>query len=201
MRPKYLAVVALAIVLIGGGLFLAFDKWRSDSKEDAPVTVELTQFNDTEQNISLGYPVDAKKLALTPKDIADKFLLRVGAESDEPYLITLRHENGIRIGAQLARVDTIDHLLTTLNKSFPSVYENFDKISESKFEHQGKKAAIVEFSYTGPSGDTAYQRINIFLKDDDSAYYLSMQSKEVDRENLLTKFDAVADSFKFDSSD
>lgn len=200
-RAKTIAAIAVVNVLVFAGVVIIIRGTTEEPQSESSTQIELAQFSDEKQNVSLSYPNEANKLALTPKDIADNFLLRVGVEDEMPYLITLRYEDGLRTGAQLARVDTIDLLLTTLNKSFPNIYKDFMKISESKFDREGKEAAFVEFQYTGPSGEIANQRVNIFLRDDDTAYYLAMQSKKKDVESLTPTFYAVSNSFRFESKE
>ena len=154
----------------------------------------LQQFQDNKQGVKLSYPAEAKQLTLTTQDSEDKFLFRANSEGQTPYLITLRYEEGLRLPSQLAKTSTMDLLLANTDKVLPDRYPDYNKLSEERFNQSGKQAARVSFTYISTDGKVVHQDLYIVLKDENQAFYLSMQAKLEDFEALEARFKLTANS-------
>ncbi len=192
-------------LLVGAGLLvlaasvgvatLIYQNQKPDSAAQN-TTVALKEFSNTSQGVKLNYPVDASVLDLTPQDVKDKFLFRASGDAEPPYSITLRYEDGLRIASQLSKTTTRQLLLDNVFKAFPTRYPGYKKLSERTFEHSGKQAAEIDFTYQGKDGSLARQALYIFLRDENTAYYLALQAKESDFDKLNSTFGEIAASFQ-----
>ncbi len=196
MRRKTLYLIIIFIMSITLlGVYWLF--WHKPPVVDEPNTrPETVNYTDTSQGISLDYPKTATRNELSEADRQDKFIFRASEQQTRPYLITLRYEDGLRKASQVTKTPTMELLISNLDKAYPKRYENYKHASTKRYEVAGKQAAQVEFTYNGPSGELAKQRLVIVLKDENKAFYLSLQSKARDFNSLSTIFDDVANSLK-----
>jgi hypothetical protein len=192
-RIGILTAFLTAILLVMGFVLLSQAKEPQSAQSD---TARLKQFEDQKSDVSLSYPEEANQLQLTEQDKADKFIFRASHDSEPPYLITLRYEEGLLKASQLARISALELLLGNTDKAFPTRYPGYKKLSEQKFERAGKEAAKLEFTYTANDGQLAKQALYIFMRDDDTALYLSTQAKESDYPELEQLFSSTSESLK-----
>lgn len=140
-------------------------------------TLKLTNFVDVNQGLSLNYPQTLKKLELTKNDIKDNFIFRADNVngSDEPVLVSVRYEKGLKEAAALTKQNKLEMVIQNLRKSYPTRFPGFNEISSKITEIEGHEAKEVIFSYQTQK-ITSYQRLVIIDKNDDSVIYIAMQS-------------------------
>ncbi len=163
---QIVAGVMVVAVCIGGGVWIYLDR-------------TTPEFYDPDMNVSFRY---SNKLigqrAYEPQDVQDKILYRLknGEKVDEPILVTVKYENGLRKVSSVLRYDIIDILLDNADKLFAKQYIKYEKVSERKFEYKGHKAAEVYFTYLSPLGYFIKNRFYILLRDEDTSVYISAQT-------------------------
>lgn len=195
---KRTILVGAGLLVLAAGVGAATFIYRNQKPDSAApnTTVELKEFSDATQAVKLSYPAAANVLSLTAQDVKDKFLLRASGDAKPLYSITLRYEDGLKTASQLSKTSTRQLLLDNVSKAFPVRYPGYTKLSERTFEHNGKQAAEVDFTYQGKDGALARQSLYIFLRDENTAYYLSLQAKQSDFDKLNGTFSDIASSFR-----
>jgi len=156
--------------------------------------VALQQFEDQTHAIKISYPKSAVVSELTDKDKSDRFILIANATGDKPYKIYLKYEDGLRAATALTKLSVLDFMLENLNKSYPRQFPAYSKLSEHRLQLNGKEAAEVIFTYSASTGEVVKQQIVLVTKDNNKAFYLSMQAKETDFEALKETFQRVKQS-------
>ncbi|MFT4532156.1 MAG: hypothetical protein ACI9T8_000167, partial [Candidatus Saccharimonadales bacterium] len=111
------------------------------------------------------------------------FIFRL-TNQDPPAIVSVKHEGGLRAVTALSGVNILDLLLNNAYKSFPDRYLGFNVETEVDIDVAGIKSKQIVFTYSGPSGNIAKQRFVIIPKDSDSAILISLQSTELDYEEL-----------------
>lgn len=196
MKRTILVGAGLLVLAFGIGTATFISRRQKSDSAVQNTTVELKEFSDAAQAVKLSYPAAANVLSLTTQDVKDKFLFRVSGDAKPPYIITLRYEDGLSIASQLSKTSTRQLLLENVSKAFPARYPGYKKLSERTYEHNGKQAAEVDFTYQAKDGSLARQSLYIFLRDENTAYYLSLQAKQSDFDKLNGSFSEIAASFR-----
>jgi hypothetical protein len=148
-------------------------------------------FTDSKLGLELKYPEQLKPEPLTEQDAKDRINFRLSS-AKPAFLIAGRSETGLRVVVNATKIPMIDGLLRSLERSYPARFPDFKQDETRRLTVSGRNAAEVTFSYKGPSGERAAQRLLIVALDDDTAYYLSGQVKaaELDKANSVL-FDQV----------
>ena len=197
MKKRVLAGLFLLMLMVVPGVTYWFFK---NAPKDNRLEESTAAFIHQETGAALRYPealVSSKQLS--DKDQQEKIVFRATEKlQNSPFLATLRYEEGLRIAASLAKVDTIELVLDGANKANPVRYPDYKKVSERRFQQDGKEAAEIIFTYTGLSKEVVKQRLILIAKDDNTAFYLALQSREdaFDKQNS-TIFEIIASSLKF----
>lgn len=159
--------------------------------------VTLVPYNDARTGVSLNYPSDMAVEPLSSQDTQDNFILRLSQAGELPALITLRYETGLRKATSLSRQSPLDLVVSNIKQSFPRRYSDYKLLEEHTFEKNDHKFGEVNFTYRGPAGETAHQRLIVLIKDDDTAIYLTAQAREADFAKAdSTYFRSILDSIQ-----
>lgn len=176
----------LITVVVIVGLRVSSDETVKPQPMNEPKT-----FSSAEHRVSLAYSATAQTSPISEQDEADGIFFRAQQAVDPEYLITLRVESGLRTPAQLAGMRTLDLVVNGALSSLPTRYPEYSLLSEGGLEVDGTAAHQITFSYRGPSGIIAKQRLVLIAVNEDKALYLSMQSQNDDFETLDATFTAL----------
>lgn len=150
--------------------------------------LRMTGYTDPDTRVSVRYSTKLEvEKATTERDREDKILFRIkragsGTNSrvreiePDPVLVTVRYEDDLRKVSNTLRKDLLDILVDNSEKVFAQEYIKFEKVSEKKFEHRGRRAAEIVFTYLSPYGKFVKQRFMILIRDENTAFYLSAQA-------------------------
>lgn len=142
-----------------------------------------------------------KSQIVSEADKKNKIILRLTEKQGQPQILaTLRYESGLRSIASITKSSIIDIIMANSEKALPQRFKGFQKEGSRRYEHSGRKAGEVIFTYDSPvAGERIKQRLVVLVKDDDTAVYLAMQTKQADFQEQNSKlFDAMAASLGFD---
>lgn len=199
MKRRFLIGVPIVVLIVSlGGVVVYLGGINKD--ESPSVLATQVAFHDPKTNVSLSYPEKSSVQALSEQDQKDNFILRLNQEEGEtPFLITLRSESKLRTVASLTKASIIDILMNNSEKALPQRFAGYHKESSRRFDHDGRDAGEFVFTYDSPvAGERIKQRFVIIVKDDDTAVYLAMQSKEADYDEQNQKiFNSTANSLSF----
>ncbi|MBI2645166.1 hypothetical protein HYW94_03285 [Candidatus Uhrbacteria bacterium] len=179
------AIVLFAVALIG--TYLETREWSTQKFPEIGVQMKV--------------PKVIKEGSINLDDKKAKVLFRGEVKKEDhgtPLLIILRYEDGLRMPATVSHLEIIPMLMMNLERAYPGRFPDYKKKSEKKFEYRGKKAAEVDFTYTGPAGEMIKQRFLMVEYDGDTALYFSAQAREEDFEKLNKKyFNRMFSSIRF----
>jgi len=201
MKKRMVVCVAVGAVLVGAGVVSFALIQRKSPPTQADVQPQLSTFHHDETGVSVDYAAELQVEALSDQDKKDLIVFRAAHPqgSTTPFLITLRYETGLRLPARAAKTDTIDLIVDGAAKALPSRFPAYHQVSERRMQHRDHEAAEIIFTYKGPSGERAKQRLLMVVKDDNTAFYLTGQTKEGDYDQIADKyFNQVFDSFRFE---
>lgn len=194
MNKKLLAVIALTLVVIVVGFVLLKDGKKEASNSP---NVEEQSVEDSKTGVKLNYRSPLQSEVLDSKDKEDKFVIRLTSQNPA-MLVSVRYEEGLRAVTLVTKQEVIDLILGNVEKAFPQRYSGYQKLNERKFEVAGKQAAEIIFTYKGPSGDDAKQRLVIITKDEDTAIYISAQAQNSQFDEVNSNyFDPLFSSIRF----
>lgn len=188
--------IAMGLLLLaavaGGGVYLLAKKtgvgqWKN--------------YGDPATRAVVEYPASSRMQELSEEDLNYKVVFRTASAPDEPelYLISMRYEDGLRAVANATKKPPLDLILANAERALPQRFNEFSKVSENKFELRGRPAAVIIFTYKKPGEETVKQRLQIVVRDDDTAIYLSAQGRERDWQTLELKyFNHLFASLRFD---
>lgn len=199
MSRKTIAIclVCVLIVVVAGIGWLAMSS-EDRAEQAAPVVAEHIA-QDKTTGLSLRYKEPLSQSEVSSQDKKDKFIFRL-TSTTPAMLVSVRYEDGLRAVTAVSRQELLPMLLTNADKSFPQRYSEYSKKQERQLEVAGKKAAELIFTYKGPNGDVAKQRLLIIAKDEDTAIYISAQTQEPKFSQLNDQyFESLFDSVTFDS--
>lgn len=126
--------------------------------------------------------------------LADKSII-ASLKADKPVgNITLALEKGADTGANLAKMNVLDNLESSLAKNLPSRYKGYKKDSQTRIKQQGHDAARHVFSYTGTDGNTKIYAVLVIIPLNHDAYYLTVES--TDKKHADDDTDLVLSSLK-----
>ena len=158
-----------------------------------------TVFKNDTYGLSLSYPVETEVINLSEQDKKDKFVLKLQHVTRPEYLINVKAETGLRLPAQLAKLDVVDLVVDGAIKALPSRYPGYKLINQEEFMVEGKAGAVIEFTYLGPAKELIHQRLLLIEKDIDTALYFTMQSRDSDFLDLEASiFDQLQASIELD---
>lgn len=149
------------------------------------------KFYDPDIQVGFKYSPDlVGQRAYDERDVADKIVYRIknGEKVDSPILVTVKWETGLRKVSSVLRYDIRDILLDNADKQFAKQYIKYEKKNERKFDWQGKKAAEMEFEYLSPLGVFIRQRMMILMRDEDTAVYISAQTRQKEYDAINKKY-------------
>ena len=144
---------------------------QQSTSETAPEPRKTFFYDDLGFSIEFNQKLNSEPL--TESDKTDGFIARFTA-FDPPIIISVRHESGLRTVATLAGTDTATLLRSNIDRSLPARYPQFDQQTGTTITINEKTVIDRVFTYAGPSGEAAKQRLLAFIKDDDTAVYVSM---------------------------
>lgn len=173
-------------IFVATGISLVYQKsqWHLQRVENIGITVDL--------------PNSSVLQKLSEEDELNNILLRVIRKKNDPFLVTIRKEKGLRPIIALTRQDMLPMLLRNLERAYPQRFPGYKKVSEKKLEYGDKKAAEVSFTYTNSAGGTVQQRLLIVEYDGDTALYFSAQAQEENFDRLNKKyFNRIFSSVRF----
>ncbi len=183
--------IGCALLMVAGGIFLVT---RPEGTYDTAVQGDQTAVHEYDYRdgilgfgFKFSYKEPLKEERLSSQDTEDGFLARLSAY-DPALLLSVRRETGLRTPAQFAKTDVETMLGASIDKSLPDRYPEFTLESSTALEVGGKRALERVFSYRGPSGARAKQRLTAVLVDDNTALYISFQSTE-------RVYDTVSDDY------
>lgn len=190
MRRTPLFLIGLAVALASA---IGVSWWQYQNRQ-------WTSFEATNPKLRFEYP-KAFQLESLPqiKERNLTFLFQANqGQLPTPLNVDLRVETGLRIVTSLTKQEMIPLLLGNADKTHPQRFSNYHKESERTFEHEGKKAAELYFTYIGPTGEKIKQRLWIIAYDPDTALYLAAQAKESDFDLLNRRyFDRIFNRLQF----
>lgn len=189
-------LILSALLVVGAGGVIGFSLMNND-KPPVQVSNEKTA-SDLEQGLSVRYKEPLTEQALSGQDKDDKFIIRLTSQAPA-MIVSVRYEEGLRAASAVTKQETLPMLLGNADKAFPQRYTEYSKKGERQFEIAGKKAAELIFTYKGPNGDVAKQRLLIIAKDENTAIYIAFQAQETGFEGLNTEyFEPMVQTISFD---
>ncbi len=193
---KKIAFLAALTLLVAGGVATGVMLKANSTQEETSLTTER-QATDSLTGLSLRYIAPLQVEQLTEQDKKDKFVFRL-TSLDPAMLVSVRYEDGLRGVAAAARQSPLDLILGNAAKSLAQRYQGFQQLQQNKLTSNDRDAAEIIFTYTGPKGETAKQRLIIIIKDADTAVYIAAQTREDQFPELTTKyFDKLVSSITF----
>lgn len=187
----------LLVVLLSGG-YAWSQRGAPATEVGAEQSAELKTFRDTDSGITFKYPTEElAERALTPQEVADKTLVHLTGKQSS-VVVTLQAETGLSKVSALLKREPFDIVLENSAKVLPTKYAGYKLVDERRFEQDGRKAAELIFTYTGNGGVSVRQRLLIVLRDRDTAYYLTGQTKASEYAKLNSSaLDPIFKSVKF----
>lgn len=168
------------------------------------VWVEQTTPTFYDPDTHIGFRYSNKLIgtrAYDENDGRDKILYRLknGEKIDNPILVTVKYEDGLRKVSSVLRYDILDILLDNADKLFAKQYIKYTKESERKFTRSDdRKAAELTFTYLSPLGYFIKQRMVIIMRDEDMAVYIAAQTGDKAFDAINKKyFDKIFTSIHF----
>jgi hypothetical protein len=158
-------------------LFVAWQRW-------AALQWRTEQIQSL--NLSFQRPPDLITQALNSDEKESKIAYRgtPRTDSEQPYLVTIRSEDGLKLAISLTKQELVPMVLGNSEKAFPARFPEFTKVSTRQYEIDGHKAGEFIFSYKAPAGSKTKQRFVVIDKDGNTAIYLALQAKETDFSSL-----------------
>jgi len=175
------ALVLLGLVLIGASVYLVVH--RNSRRNQHNEATQQTSYRDSTTGVEIKYSEQTTKAqAISEADRKNNIILRLTEQQGQtPVLITLRYESGLRSVATITKGSIIDIIMGNSEKALPQRFRGFRKETSRRYEHNGRTAGKLIFTYDSPMpNERIKQKLTIFVKDDDTAVYLAMQSKETD---------------------
>jgi len=170
---KWLWILVPFILLVASGI--AFLATR---------TPKFSEFHDPTTKSTLLYSSDSAKRELSQEDRDNKTTFKLGeVQGKTPFSVVLQYEDGLKLPSQISRTEPLKLVLDGANRSL-ALRKQFNKISSREFEQSGKQAAEIVFDYEGPAGEIVRQKLLMLIRDEDTAIYLSLQSRQADFENI-----------------
>lgn len=169
------------------------------SLQGSTVVLASTVFKNDIYGLSLSYPVETEVINLSEQDKKDEFVLKLQHVTRPEYLINVKAETGLRLPAQLAKLDVVDLVVDGAIKALPSRYPGYKLINQEEFMVEGKAGAVIEFTYLGPAKELIHQRLLLIEKDIDTALYFYDAVKGFGLPNLEASiFDQLQASIELD---
>lgn len=200
MGKRHLILGVAALLACGGAVGIIVYAARSQPEVQQSALPKTEKFTDKVTGLSFVYPESLARQVLTPQDTKDKVLFRATeAVGGLPLLVTARYETGLRAAANVAKVKTLDLVLSGAEQNLPKRFPDYKKEDMHKFDRAGYEAAELIYSYTGPSGERVRQKLLLITKDPDTAAYITAQAREDDYSDLDSKvFSQIFESTKFE---
>lgn len=128
--------------------------------------------------ITFSYPVAYKSFD-PPKD-SQKNLVNIALlyAKNPDRLLRASKETNAKLGADLTHANFLDYLENNAEKSFPSRYPGFQKISTERTKISSRDASILSFSYIGGDGKTPIFVRYLIITADSNALYIYVQSSD-----------------------
>lgn len=201
-------VVAALVAAFAGGIVTMRIVSQSDTVQEGSASVETTKGVRTEKklrtftypdlHVSFNYFEPLQQTALNNDDTSDNFIGRLTSD-DPPMIVSIRTETGIRLPASLSRTDAKSLLMGNMDKALPQRFPDYDESSNTSYELFGKTVIDRVFTYTGPSGTRAKQRLLALITDENTAVYISMQCEEVRFDEVNSEFfTPIQESIRFE---
>ncbi|MBI4600023.1 hypothetical protein HY732_03810 [Candidatus Uhrbacteria bacterium] len=173
-------VLFAALVLVGLGCVWAYQNLRT------------TEYTDSDTGVSVRYSTRlVAEKATAARDITDKIVFRIRERRDDKegdILVTVRYEDDLRKVSNTLRRDLLDILLENSEKVFVQEYIKYEKVSQRTFQHKGRRAAEIVFSYLSPYGKFVTQRFLILIRDENTAFYLSAQAPKEQYDTMNRRY-------------
>lgn len=151
-----------------------------------------------ESGLGFSYDSRLEGKGLSSQDKTDGVIFRAvnGPSEKAPLLVKAQIESGLRISSKSVKMPIRDMILDNSGRFLPAKYPEYQKISEHRFQVDGKDSATLEFKYVN-NGEKLRQKLVLLVLNDDQAIYISMQARESDwsvaRSNY---FDPLIESIK-----
>lgn len=195
--------IFVALIALGFGGIWAYQNLRT------------TEYTDPDTGARMTYSTRlAAERATAQRDIQDKILFRIKGKTgsgtrlrqgfgaagvaDSQLLVTVRYEDDLRKVSNTLRKDLLDILVENSEKVFQREFIKYERVSERRFEHRGRRAAEIVFTYLSPYGRFVQQRFMILIRDENTAFYLSAQASKEQFKGLNKRyFDTMFNSVDF----
>ena len=184
-RSTIIGAVIL-VVIIGLALFI-YRSSNTSTPVKEQVADNLVTFKDDTTGLSFQYSDFLAIQQLTDADKKDKFITRL-ISIDPASIVSIRYEEGLRSVTSISGQSLLDLLSGNIAKAYPNRYPGYKLLSEKSVVISSLTAKQIVFSYTGPSGEVAKQKLVILPKDGNTAFYISFQATETEFENLDTLY-------------
>lgn len=181
------AVVGLGAVGLLVGLMAKKDSPEQQQKPQA----SLETFREPQVEFEFSYDkAQTSVQQLSEQDTKERIVFRATETTNgqKPFLVTARYEKGLRTVSSISKVEPLDIILDGAERTLPQKFPEFHKVSSTKFDQHGDKAAELVYTYKGPTGETIKQKLYVLVNDGDVAAYITTQSREADYESLNDAF-------------
>src|SRR3712207_1757128 len=127
---KRVFVLTLTVAILTSGIVAATYKVLNGRTAEAPMPA-MAIFQDKALGIQIKYPNSLRHVALSEQDTKDKVLLRlIEPLGTPPLLVTLRYEQGLRPLSVVVKKETLEILLSNIERSYPQRFPGYQKLSE-----------------------------------------------------------------------
>lgn len=179
-------LLLLCISLPIGYIFLHKTETKNNTEVQGVSTPSIQQkaYFVNEKNVFLDMPNSLEEVIVSDKDKDDGIFARFQPTDHEVSgLITARTESKLSLPANISKKEPLDIIEDSISKSYTQRYPSYKKLSDETMNINGKKAYRQTFTYDS-KGTSIKQEFIAIMADDDTAIYLSFQSKEAEFDQL-----------------
>jgi len=193
MNRRYIQLL-LMLLLITAGVILTFYIFTDRAPKELINEQQLSKYEDKEEGIAFSYSSSLTVSPLTEADKKDHIIFRL-TRNKPATIITVKTEKNLQAITTIAKQTPIDLLVNNAEKAFPARYTNYKLLSNKRLKVQEHDGTELIFTYAGPSGETAKQRLLIVMRNVDTAILLAAQAIEADFQSVDTAdFQPLIDS-------
>ena len=182
LNKKSLITVAIITLAVLATIFIMIVSTRSDPKKeiDSMQGVALKQFEDKQLGVEFSLPETYRRRKDTPPlPTQENALPAKNFEQLNPQgLLTVRYESGLATQANISKRTMLEHIQAEIMQFFPVKYGQYKSISLKKTMVNNHESIEHIFSYKTQDGKPVKAKLVAVPYDNDSAYYLILQSHE-----------------------
>ena len=203
MRRLHLITVALIVILVAiGATGLVIVKNRQPSQNtQTEIDVKVRKIQDGQLGVTFNLPeVYQSRPDTLPTNDQKNALPAKNFERTSPQgFLTLRYEMGLGATANLARRSVAEHIEAEIRQFFKFRYKNYKDISLQPGQIEGKPSIEHIFEYEDKDGKPLKAQLIAVPYDNDSAYYIILQSHKDLFDQVVKDLPTIRESLKLNA--